>query len=149
MTLTASAIDTAKDAADLRLLKRAWARLDRPDNADPLVAKGREVPGTLIIAALGLIIGLIATYWSWRQGWLHLYTDAITHSTIARRVLDSQNTGFQQLGTVWLPAPHVLLMPFVYFFPLYQSGLAGGLLGAMCMAVCAGAIWAAAMPTPQ
>ncbi len=140
MTVTDATLDT-KEAADLRIIKRAWGRLDRKPDADGLAAKGREVPGTLIIAGLGLLIGLIATYWSWRQGWLHMYTDAITHSTIARRVLDSQNTGFQQLGTVWLPVPHVLLMPFVFFFPLYESGLAGGLLGAMCMAVCAGAIW--------
>jgi 4-amino-4-deoxy-L-arabinose transferase-like glycosyltransferase len=140
VTVTDAHVD-AKDATDLRLIKRAWARLDRSPGSDGLAAKGREVPGTMIIAAIGLIIGLIATYWSWRQGWLHMYTDAITHSTIARRVLDSQNTGFQQLGTVWLPVPHVLLMPFVYILPLYQSGLAGGLLGAMCMAVCAGAIW--------
>ncbi|MDI1290155.1 MAG: hypothetical protein PSX37_09455, partial [bacterium] len=140
MTVTDAPTST-KDAADLRLVKRAWARLDRPSTADGLAAKGREVPGTLIIAGIAMAIALVATYWSWRQGWLHMYTDAITHSTIARRVLDSQNTGFQQLGTVWLPMPHVLLMPFVFFFPLYQSGLAGGLLGAMCMAVCAGAIW--------
>lgn len=140
MTATDAPV-TSSGPAEVWLIKRAWARLNGPTGDRAIAAKGREVPGTLLIASVGLLVGLIATYYSWRHGWLHLYTDAITHSTIARRVLDSQNTGFQQLGTVWLPMPHILLMPFVYIFPLWQTGLAGGLLGAVCMAASVGALW--------
>lgn len=104
-------------------------------------AKGRSVPGTLVVAAAAAVIGAIAAIVAWRSGSLLLYSDAQTHLVIARRVLDSQNTGFQQLGTVWLPMPHILLLPFVAVFPLWQSGLAGAALGALCLAVSAAALW--------
>ena len=37
---------------------------------------------------------------------LLLYGDAVAHLHIARRVFDSMNPGFRQLGSVWLPLPH-------------------------------------------
>ncbi|MDO8308389.1 MAG: hypothetical protein Q7V58_08540 [Actinomycetota bacterium] len=122
-------------------LARAWDRLDDLPEGQELEANGRQVPGTLIIAFGALLVGLIAVVVTWRLGGLLLYSDAQTHMVIARRVIDSQNTGFQQLGTVWLPVPHILLLPFVQSFPLWQSGLAGGLLGAGCLAVSASALW--------
>lgn len=121
------------------LLGRAWARLGDPPG--PLAARGREVPGTLIIAGAAALIGIIATIVVWRAGGLLLYNDAQTHMVISRRVLDSQNPGFQQLGTVWLPVPHILLLPFIVSFPLWQSGLAASVLGVACLAVSAAAIW--------
>ncbi len=116
-------------------------RLGSYASPDRAPAKGRSVPGTLVIAIAAGVIGLIATFVVWRSGGLLLYNDAQTHLVIARRVLDSQNTGFQQLGTVWLPMPHILLLPFVAIFPLWQSGLAGGVLGSVCLAVSAAALW--------
>ncbi len=54
-----------------------------------------------------------------------LYGDAVAHLHIARRVFDSINPGFRQLGSVWLPLPHLLLLPFVQKMAWWQSGLAG------------------------
>ena len=42
-----------------------------------------------------------------------LYADARSHLTIARRLVDGPNHGIVQLGTVWLPLPHLALLPFV------------------------------------
>lgn len=56
---------------------------------------------------------------------LLLYGDAVAHLHIARRVLDSRRPGFRQLGTVWLPLPHLLLIPFVANMAWWRSGLAG------------------------
>ena len=34
-------------------------------------------------------------------------------SNIARRIVDSRTPGWYQLGTTWLPLPHLLMMPLV------------------------------------
>ena len=47
------------------------------------------------------------------RGDLLLFGDAVAHINIARRVFDSRAPGLLQLGTVWLPLPHLLMMPFV------------------------------------
>jgi len=54
-----------------------------------------------------------------------LYGDAVAHLGIARRILDSRNPGLVQLGGVWLPLPHLLMLPFVQKLEWWQNGLAG------------------------
>ena len=46
------------------------------------------------------------------------YGDAVAHLHIARRVFDSRTPRFSQLGSVWLPLPHILLIPFVQVYEL-------------------------------
>ncbi|HBJ72158.1 MAG TPA: hypothetical protein DDY88_00225 [Actinobacteria bacterium] len=60
---------------------------------------------------------------------------------IARRVNDAVEPDFVKIGTVWLPFPHLLLLPFVQSFALWQSGWAGAIVGIGCMALAAGALW--------
>ena len=59
------------------------------------------------------------------RGYVLLYGDAVAHLGIARRILDSRNPGLSQLGGVWLPLPHLLMLPFVQKMLWWQSGLAG------------------------
>ena len=47
---------------------------------------------------------------------------------IARRVLDASTPGTAQLGAVWLPLPHLLILPVIWIDPRYYSGLAGSLV---------------------
>lgn len=54
-----------------------------------------------------------------------LYGDAISHINIARRVFDSKTPGLLQLGTVWLPLPHLLIIPFIISNKMWQSGIGG------------------------
>ena len=56
-----------------------------------------------------------------------LYGDAVAHINIARRVFDSKTPGLLQLGTVWLPLPHLLMIPFLLSKNLWQSGLGGSM----------------------
>ena len=70
------------------------------------------------------LLGLAALSYCYRHGLLLLYGDAVAHLYIARRILDSRNPGFRQLGSVWLPLPHILLLPFVQLNAWWQSGLA-------------------------
>lgn len=51
--------------------------------------------------------------------------DAIARLNIGRRFFDSITPGFAQLGYVWLPINHVLMIPLIGIDALWQSGLAG------------------------
>ncbi len=77
------------------------------------------------MAWIALGIALVALAWCVRHGTLLLYGDAVAHLHIARRVFDSITPGFRQLGSVWLPLPHLLLLPFVWNMAWWQNGLAG------------------------
>lgn len=80
----------------------------------------------LLVATLGLISSV--TYAVFYLNGLALnYNDARSHLDIARRVVDGLKTGFAQLGSVWLPLPHVLMLPFIWNNFMWHSGLAGAL----------------------
>ena len=53
------------------------------------------------------------------------YGDAVSHLQGARRYVDSNDPGMIQLGTVWLPLPHLMMLPFSLVDSLFSSGLAG------------------------
>ena len=53
------------------------------------------------------------------------YGDAVAHMHIARRVIDSHRPGLSQLGSVWLPLPHLLMIPFVAVYAWWANGVAG------------------------
>ncbi len=97
----------------------------------PSVAKG-DLEGirreTLLVAWTALAFALVALAYCVRHGSLLLYGDAVAHLHIARRVFDSITPGFRQLGSVWLPLPHILLLPFVWNMGWWHSGLAGACL---------------------
>lgn len=86
----------------------------------------------LLIAASALALAFVAWH-----GWTLWYGDGEAHQSIARRIFDSRTPGYEQIGTVWLPLPHMLMLPFVQFDGLYRSGL-GGALGTAIGFVCGG-----------
>jgi hypothetical protein len=59
---------------------------------------------------------------------------------VARRILDSLTPGWQQIGAVWLPLPHVLNMVPVQVDAWYRSGASGIVLSIASMALGAGAL---------
>ena len=77
------------------------------------------------IALGAAVLGFIALVMSFSKGYVLLYGDAVAHLGIARRILDSRAPGLAQLGGVWLPLPHLLMMPFVQKMEWWQNGLAG------------------------
>jgi hypothetical protein len=62
-----------------------------------------------------------------QKGDVLLYGDAVAHINIARRVFDSKTPGLLQLGTVWLPLPHLLMIPFLISKELWQRGVGGSI----------------------
>ena len=85
-------------------------------------ATRRELSPVLMFSVL---LGFVSLMICFSHGYLLLYGDAVAHLGIARRILDTRNPGLVQLGGVWLPLPHLLMMPFVRTMSLWQSGLAG------------------------
>jgi hypothetical protein len=107
----------------------------RPNRVGPPLGR-LEVFAVLACCAA---LSLIAICWSWRHGALLYYGDAVAHMHIARRVFDSHQPRFSQLGSVWLPLPHILLLPFVQVYSWWANGLAGVAPSALAwLAACAG-----------
>jgi Dolichyl-phosphate-mannose-protein mannosyltransferase len=77
----------------------------------------------LQLTRITAVISLSALIFYYRQGALLFYGDAVAHINIARRIVDSRTPGLLQLGTVWLPLPHLLNVPFVVNDHLWQTGL--------------------------
>jgi hypothetical protein len=65
------------------------------------------------------------------------YGDAVSHLVISRSVFDSIQPGMGQLGGVWLPLNHLMLMPFVTNDFLFHTGLAGTIVSTLSVAVTA------------
>ena len=78
-----------------------------------------------IVRLLALLVAMGSLGYYASHGYLLLYGDAVAHLHIARRIFDSLDPGFRQLGSVWLPLPHILLIPFVLKMQWWQNGLAG------------------------
>lgn len=72
-------------------------------------------------------VSLISFFYCLRHGQVLLYGDAVAHINIARRVFDSRTPGLLQLGTVWLPLPHLLMIPFLLSDGWWQSGVGGSI----------------------
>ncbi|HZB88164.1 MAG TPA: hypothetical protein VE291_05865 [Terracidiphilus sp.] len=101
-------------------------------------ATHRRAEGLAVIASCAAL-SIAAVVWSWQHNALLNYGDAVAHMQIARRVFDGHNAGFRQLGSVWLPLPHILLMPFVAVYAWWANGFAGVIPSALAyIAACAG-----------
>src|SRR5215475_14361521 len=84
--------------------------------------------------AVAIIAGLISVnaflyLLSHNQTFIHI--DAIAHVNKARGLFDSHAPGLRQLGSIWLPLPHILMAPFAAMDPLWKSGAAGSLISVM------------------
>jgi hypothetical protein len=91
------------------------------------------------VIAFCMAASTLAILWSWRHGAMLNYGDAVAHLHIARRVFDARTPRFSQLGSVWLPLPHILLIPFVQNYEWWASGLAGVIPSALAyIASCVG-----------
>src|SRR6202453_3477824 len=90
-------------------------------------AKPRSDLSTARLLWLALFVSLFSVLFYYRNGDLLLYGDAVAHINIARRVFDSRTPGLLQLGTVWLPLPHLLILPFIISRQMWQNGGGGSI----------------------
>ncbi|GEM_PF-790491 len=89
------------------------------------------------VLVLSVFLAGLSTIYYFAQGELVAYADAESHLNIAKRVVDGLTSGLAHLGGVWLPLPHLLLMPFVKFDALWRTGLAGAIVSGIAFVVSA------------
>jgi hypothetical protein len=81
-----------------------------------------------ILLLLTLVLALISvSYFVYylRNGLGLSYNDARSHLDIGRRVVEGLKPGLAQLGSVWLPLNHLLMVPLIWNDWMWHSGLAG------------------------
>jgi hypothetical protein len=75
-----------------------------------------------LLARLATVLGLVATGYYAAFGLTLSHYDAKAHLVVSRRILDSLTPGWEQIGAVWLPLPHLLNMLPVQIDLLYRTG---------------------------
>jgi hypothetical protein len=76
---------------------------------------------------LAIFVSVFSFLFYYRHGDVLMYGDAVAHINIARRIFDSKTPGLLQLGTVWLPLPHLLIVPFIVSKQMWQTGAGGSM----------------------
>ncbi len=80
-----------------------------------------------LLAWLATSVSILTFLFYLKNGEVLLYGDAVAHINIARRVFDSKTPGLLQLGTVWLPLPHLLMIPFLVSMKMWRTGAGGSI----------------------
>ena len=119
-----------RGARPLRMGRSIPAAAGPPPDPDLVRAATREESAPVLMGAV--LLGFLALVVCFTRGYVLLYGDAVAHLGIARRIFDSRNPGLAQLGGVWLPLPHLLMLPFVWKMDWWQSGLAGAWPSLVC-----------------
>ena len=90
-------------------------------------------------AAAG-IVGTAAALHYANLGLTLTHYDARAHLVVARRVLDSLTPGWQQIGAVWLPLPHVLNALPAQVDAWYRTGASAIAISVLSMALACGSL---------
>ena len=119
---------------EFRVLRALKSRHVVPDTAT------RDWAGVVVTGAAA-VLSLLACIYFLRQDLLLGYHDSFAHLEISRRVLTGRTAGIAQLGTIWLPLPHLLQALFAWNSTLYLSGLAGALVSMAAFVGCSNLIY--------
>src|SRR4051794_12114306 len=76
-----------------------------------------------ILASLLIFISVTSFIIYYFNGLGLAYNDARSHLDIGRRVVEGLKPGFAQLGSVWLPLPHLLMVPTIWSDFMWHTGL--------------------------
>ncbi len=98
----------------------------------------RALPWAVALAA-GIGGALVAVHYH-RLGLTLSHYDARGHLIVARRIFDSLTPGWQQIGAVWLPLPHLLNAIPVSVDRFYRSGASGVAISILAFAIASGSI---------
>jgi hypothetical protein len=79
-------------------------------------------PLVRLVARLAALLGAYAVYFYAVSGLTLSHYDAKAHLVVARRIIDSLTPGWEQVGAVWLPLPHLVNMLPVQIDELYRTG---------------------------
>ncbi len=87
-----------------------------------------NLPFLRILFIIALLLAVVSTFLAFKAGTIITYGDAESHLNIAKRVVTSLTPGLAQLGGIWLPLPHLLMIPLIWNDFLWKTGLAGSIV---------------------
>ena len=90
-----------------------------------LVLQNKKISGLIFMAAILMGIVSVGILYLIDESSFLYYGDAVSHLFISRKIIDSNEPGILQIGTVWLPLPQLMMLPFSLIDSLFSSGLAG------------------------
>ncbi len=93
-----------------------------------------------MIGILAALAGVLVAVHYHRLGLTLSHYDARGHLVVARRIMDSITPGWQQIGAVWLPLPHLLNALPVQIDLMYRSGASAVAISIASFAIAAAAI---------
>ena len=83
-----------------------------------------------------IVLSVSAWVISYRLHYVLTYNDAASHLNIARRVVDNLTPGLAQIGTVWLPLPHVLMLTLAWNDFFWHTAMAGSIVSMVSFVIC-------------
>lgn len=93
----------------------------------------RKMPRVIFLA--GLVLGSAFFWYYYAHGLTLAHYDAKAHLLVARRIVDSLEPGYAQMGAHWLPLIHLLYLPFILFKTQYLSGFLPSLISVFSFAL--------------
>ena len=81
-----------------------------------------------LVLFISTLISVISFMVFYQNGLGLAYNDARSHLDIGRRVVEGLKPGLAQLGSVWLPLPHLLMIPTIWNDFMWHSGLSGAIV---------------------
>ena len=111
---------------------------ERPEGRGILRPSARD-RAPWVISFCALITGAAAAFHYSAAGLALAHYDARAHLVVARRIIDSLTPGWQQVGAVWLPLPHLINMLPVQIDLLYRTGASAIAISVLSIAI---ATWA-------
>ncbi len=90
-----------------------------------------------LLAGAATAVGVMAWIVVYRADLILTHYDAKAHLVVARRVIDNITPGWQQIGAVWLPLPHLIQAVPTQVDLFYRTGAFGSFLSIACFGVTA------------
>lgn len=97
----------------------------------PLAVPGSDAiarRSRLIVFLASSLLGFAALVFYGSQDFTMVQGDSIGHLFIARRMIDSVTPSFSALGGIWLPLPHILMLPTIWNRWMWTSGMSGSII---------------------
>jgi hypothetical protein len=88
-----------------------------------------------VLAAAATAAAAIAWLVYLRADLVLSHYDARAHLVVARRIIDSLTPGWQQIGAVWLPLPHLLQALPIQIDAWYRTGASGSFVSIACFGI--------------
>src|SRR5215471_9359350 len=96
------------------------------------MAHSEENRSWTLVAVIAALISVNAFLYFLSLNQTYVHIDAIAHVNKARGLFDNFEPGLRNLGSVWLPLPHLLMAPLAAINALWKNGAAGSLISILC-----------------